>query len=164
MPEQTKESKDALVDPQYILVKVITRDFDDDNELTPLRVICGLQCDAPILGLDLNSEIEIGELTKALFPEKQTKPQEYIVQKNSLRKLYNYHMGESWNRDQENDCCIFKHTETTDLDDNFGSMRLYYRHPLSSGGAQLAGDGSRPAKKQKKEKQNPQKSLQDCRL
>jgi len=153
MPEQTKESNDALVDPQYILVKAITRDFDDDNELSPVRVTCGLQCDAPILGLDLNSELDFGNLTKALFPEKPTKPQEYIVQKNSLRKLYNYHMGESWNRDQEKDCFILKHRETTDPDDNFGSMRLYYGLPLSSGGAQLAGDGTRPAKKQKRGEQ-----------
>jgi hypothetical protein len=153
MPEQTKESNEAVVDPKYVLVKVLTRDFDDYNVLSPVRVVCGLQCDAPILGSDLNSEVDPVELTKALFPEALPKPQEYLVQINSLRKLYNYHLGESWNRDQESDFFILKHRETTDMDDNFGSMRLYYDQPLSSRGAPDAGDGSRRPKKPKKSAQ-----------
>jgi hypothetical protein len=153
MPEQTKESKEALLDPQYVLVKVLTQYSDDDNVLSPVRVVCGLQCDAPILCSDLNSEVKPGELTKALFPEAPTKPQEYLVQINSLRKLYNYHLGESWNREQESDCFILKHRETTDMDDNFGSMRLNYAQPLSSCGAPVAGNGPRVPKKQKKEAQ-----------
>lgn len=147
MPEQKKEWKERDVPAQYTVVKVISREFSDENLLSPVRVQCAQEYDAQLLSE--NHRLESGVFIKDGSDDSSSRPQEFLVQCNSLRKLHNYNMGEPSNNLNAMDMIVLDQRETTNSDGDFASMRVYYGTTARSEYAVL-GAGRMPTSKRKK--------------
>jgi hypothetical protein len=147
MPDQKQEWKDRDVPAQYTVVKVISREFSDENLLSAVRVQCVQEYDAALIACD--NRLESGVFIKGKYDDSNSRPQDFLVQCNSLRKLHNYNMGEPSNQLASKDMILLDQRETTNIDGDFASMRLYYGNAPRSEYASL-GAGGMPAAKKKK--------------
>ena len=148
MPEQKQEWKDRDVPAKYTVVKVLSREFSDENLLTAVRVQCVHEYDGALIALD--NRLESGVYIKGKYDDSNSRPQDFLVQCNSLRKLHNYNMGEPSNQPTANDMILLDQRETTNSDGDFASMRLYYGPPPAAEYARLGAAGLPPANKKKK--------------
>jgi hypothetical protein len=147
MPEQTRESKDQVVLPEYIAVKVVSRVLHEDDSLSAVRVQAVRDCDYALLPQEC--KVLDGVFQKGESDEVKSKPQEFYVQNNSLRKMHNYFMGEPSNLENAAETVVMNHRETTNCDGDFADMRVYYGHREVPDNVRRVQDRPRNSKKQK---------------